>query len=118
MTEKYNWELDYEVGDCKLMECDGRWKRVTSINEENGNRAWIHVSIVDVPLDSLIREYESLLIELSDKEVKLLIKKEYIKEQSFKIEQETDFKEIYGKNNADIRKQHIKGELADVYDEV
>ena len=48
----------------------------------------------------------------------MLIKKEYIKEQSFKIEQETDFKEIYGKNNADIRKQHIKGELADVYDEV
>ena len=114
----YNWELDYNVGDCRLMENDGRWKEVTSIDEKTGNRAWNHIGIVDVPMKSLIRQYELLVIELSDKEAELLKLKEYIQSESFHIETTFDFKEAYGKNNADVRKHHIKVELSDVFDNV
>ena len=105
------------------LDLNGHWSVLVSDpieidGEVIDERDWRACNITDVPVDYLLREWECMLLELSSKEVKLLIKKEYIKEQSFKIEQETDFKEIYGKNNADIRKQHIKGELADVYDEV
>ena len=113
-----NWELKYNVGDCKLMPHDGRWKRVTVIDEETGRRGWEHISIVDVPVRCLVYEWEQLVIELSEKEFELLKQKEYIAMKSFELEQTVDFKELYGKNNADSRKHHIKGELADVFDEV
>jgi hypothetical protein len=71
-----------------------------------------------VPVAELLRTYEKLLIDLADKEIQLLQLKEFIASESFKIEQHTDFKELYGKNNAEIRKHHIRSELADVYDEV
>jgi hypothetical protein len=66
----------------------------------------------------LLTVWEGLVRELSDKEVELLNLKEYIQSESFHIETTFDFKEAYGKNNADIRKQHIKSELADVFDKV
>ena len=99
---------------------NGVWNREIPVISENGDEGFQYESVLitDVPVTCLLQEWESLVSELSSKEVKLLIKKEYIKEQTFKIEQETDFKEIYGKNNADIRKQHIKVELSDVFDKV
>ena len=68
--------------------------------------------------NELLGEWEQLIEELSSKEVALYEWKEIYQIKSLEIENTTDFKSLYGKNNADIRKQHIKGELADVYDEV
>ena len=60
-------------------------------------------------------EWEDLIMELSLKEVDY----NNIKEQIFNKEQEitetTDFKKIYGKNNAEVRKQHFKKFLKNEY---
>ena len=49
--------------------------------------------------------------ELSEKELALIEWKEIYEIKAQTIEDETDFKAIYGRNNADIRKLHIKQEL-------
>ena len=99
---------------------DGVWEQYVDVMEDDGieKTVAVPVHIVDVPLKFLFIEYEDLVCELSQKEVELLKLKEYLAVKSFEIEQETDFKELYGKNNADVRKHHIKQELGDVYDEV
>ena len=99
---------------------NGIWKEECVLIDKEGNESvsYREVSIVDVPVTDLLVEYEDMVLELSDKEVELLKLKEYIQSESFKIETTFDFKEAYGKNNADIRKQHIKSELADVFDKV
>ena len=74
--------------------------------------------ITEVPVDVLFVEWHFLVHELSDKEAELLKLKEYIQSESFHIETTFDFKEAYGKNNADVRKHHIKVELSDVFDNV
>ena len=102
-------------------ECvDGKWKQSMEVMDKNGDEKieWVSVYITGVPTGFLLREWEDLVHELSEKEVELLKLKEYIAVKSFEIEQETDFKTLYGKNNADVRKHHIKQELGDVFDEV
>jgi len=49
--------------------------------------------------------------ELSRKEVLLYRKKEAYQVMSDKIIGETDFKALFGKNNADVRKQYVKEQL-------
>ena len=107
-AQEANWELDYMKGDCKLMKNDGRWKQVISVDEETGARGWNHVRAMDVPLDSLIREYEELLIELSDKEVEYMDLKEEYNQKEFEIVYLSDinFKELYGSTSEKVRKQH------------
>ena len=51
--------------------------------------------------------------ELSEKEVALYEWKEVYQIKAMEIENTVDFKAIYGKNNADVRKQHIKQELGE-----
>lgn len=58
-----------------------------------------------------LREWESLINELSEKELALIEWKEIYEIKAQSIEDETDFKALYGRNNADIRKLHIKQEL-------
>ena len=111
-----------EIIDYKLRN-DGHWyglfkDPVTIDGEVIDERDWRIVMITEVPVDVLLVEWHFLVHELSDKEVELLKLKEYIQSESFHIETTFDFKEAYGKNNADIRKQHIKVELADVFDKV
>lgn len=98
----------------------GIWYHSYPVMDNEGNEKIVDdaVLITDVPITVLLQEWENLVGELSVKEVRLLTLKEYIQSESFKIETTFDFKEAYGKNNADIRKQHIKSELADVFDEV
>ena len=98
----------------------GYWEQLTQYEGKDGEMVseWCGCVITDVPVEDLIGEWESLVAELSNKEVELLKLKEFIAVKSFEIEQETDFKALYGKNNADVRKHHIKTELADVYDDV
>ena len=105
----------------RVFDCDnGRWDQLVDEMDSNGEETTvcIPVSIDDVTLPYLLREWEDLVFELSEKEVELLKLKEYIQSESFHLETTVDFKELYGKNNADVRKHHIKTELADVYDEV
>ena len=103
-----------------FLDCNGSWNKEIPVIDENGNEGFQYetVLITDVPVACLLQEWEGLVNELSHKEVELLKLKEFIAVKSFEIEQETDFKELYGKNNADVRKHHIKQELGDVYDDV
>ena len=111
-----------EIIDYKLRN-DGHWyglfkDPVTIDGEVIDERDWRIVMITEVPVDVLLVEWHFLVHELSDKEVELLKLKEYIQSESFHIETTFDFKEAYGKNNADVRKHHIKVELSDVFDNV
>ena len=63
----------------------------------------------------LLNEWEDLVNELTDLEVDLLQSKEKYQVLSDKVIEETDFKALYGKNNADIRKQHVKNEFPEDY---
>ena len=111
-----------EIIDYKLRN-DGHWyglfkDPVTIDGEVIDERDWRIVMITEVPVDVLLVEWHFLVHELSDKEAELLKLKEYIQSESFHIETTFDFKEAYGKNNADVRKHHIKVELSDVFDNV
>lgn len=99
---------------------NGVWKREFPEIDGEGNECFEYtfITITQVPVNDLLTAWEDLVMELSDKEVRLLQLKEYIAVKSFEIEQETDYKSLYGKNNADIRKQHLKNELGDVFDTV
>ena len=102
-----------KVGDIRFTEENG-WEEYLN---KNGVE-WCPIPMIDVPVDELLMKWEDLVFELSENEIELLKLKEYIQSESFHIETTFDFKEAYGKNNADIRKQHIKVELADVFDKV
>ena len=58
-----------------------------------------------------LMEWKNLVEELSNKEVLLYKKKEVYQVMSDKIISETDFKALFGKNNADVRKQYVKEQL-------
>lgn len=65
---------------------------------------------VKVLLDEM-EEWKNLVEELSNKEVLLYKKKEAYQVASDKIIAETDFKALFGRNNADVRKQYVKEQL-------
>ena len=65
-----------------------------------------------------LNEWETLIEELSSKEKALLEWKELYQSHSEQIIAETDFKALYGKNNADVRKQHVRKELSSWYDTI
>ena len=119
-AQEANWELDYMEGDCKLMKNDGRWKQVISVDKGTGARVWNHVRAMDVPLDSLIREYEELLIELSDKEVEYVEVKEDYDNKKFEMVYMSDinFKELYGSTSENVRKKHANIELKPLKDKL
>ena len=62
-------------------------------------------------MNDYLKEWEELVNELSEKELALIEWKQIYEIKAQTIEDETDFKAIYGRNNADIRKLHIKQEL-------
>lgn len=72
----------------------------------------------DLTIGELLKEWEDLIEELTEKEIALIHLKQYYESESHRMETTVDFKELYGKNNADIRKHHIKTELSDVVDEM
>lgn len=61
-----------------------------------------------------LSEWSELIIELSSKEIKYYHLKEKYNELSEEIIASTDFKELYGKNNESVRKNHVKNELSDM----
>lgn len=64
-----------------------------------------------VTIEDYYSEWEKIIKELSDKEVELINLKEVYSEKEQEILLNTDFKELYGKNNDSIRKNHIKKTL-------
>ena len=64
-------------------------------------------------LELLLNEWETLINELSSKEVALYEWKEVYSIRAMEIENTVDFKSIYGKNNADVRRMHVKQELGE-----
>jgi len=65
-----------------------------------------------------LKEWDNLIMELSNKEVLLYKKKEAYQVMSDKIIAETDFKALYGKNNDTVRKTHVKNELMTDYEAI
>ena len=71
----------------------------------------IEMSIVDD-----LTEWSKLITELSEKETQLLTLKDTIFEKEQWIIENTDFKSVYGKNNADVRKLHLNKHMSKEYD--
>ncbi|WP_305554557.1 hypothetical protein [Methanobrevibacter sp. V74] len=65
-----------------------------------------------------LSEWSELIIELSSKEIKYYHLKEKYNELSEEIIASTDFKQLYGKNNESVRKNHVKNELLDMANEL
>ena len=66
--------------------------------------------------ESYLREWESLINELSEKELALIEWKEIYEIKANEIIEHTDFKELYGANNQKVRDNHVRNELSDWYD--
>ena len=108
-------------GDNVPVFVDGVWKKpvtVPTTYEDESVTGLVRISICEVPLEQLLETYEDLVNELSGKEISYFTKKETYNALSEKIIRVTDFKSLYGKNNAEVRKQHVKGELSDLYSEL
>ena len=72
----------------------------------------------DTMNEKYLNEWNLAIEELSRKEVKYdKLKKEHF-EKSEEIIRTTDFKELYGKNNADIRKAHIQNILSELTQDI
>ena len=105
-----------QIMDWRLDQESGYWLGL--FDDGTVERDWRYVPVTDVPLNNLLCEYECLVNELSSKEISYFTKKETYNALSEKIIRVTDFKSLYGKNNAEVRKQHVKGELSDLYSEL
>jgi len=73
---------------------------------------------MEMSVQDCLNEWEKLVNELSEKEEDYYTKKEAYQGLSEEIISVTDFKALYGKNNDSIRKQHVKEELSDEYEEL
>ena len=98
-------------------EFDGRvWRMSSPVLDKDGNEVleWNIVPITEIPSDELLRTYEDLVLELSDKEIELYMLKEQYLQRESEIVQNTDFKALYNANNQKIRDQHVKETLKDM----
>ena len=84
---------------------------MSNLNEEDIAKALENESNIEVL--ELLTEWEDLVDELTEKEIALFKWKEIYAIKSLEIENNTDFKSLYGKNNEKIRKEHIKNELSE-----
>lgn len=65
-----------------------------------------------------LREWDRLITKLTYMEIEFYRKKQELFDKEQDIIDNVDFKELYGKNNADVRKRHLRAELGDDYDYV
>ena len=70
---------------------------------------------LDKSIEENLTEWSELITELCLKEVDYIKIKDAIFEKEQWIIENTDFKKVYGKNNADVRKQHFNKFLKDEY---
>ena len=72
----------------------------------------------DTMNEKYLNKWNLAIEELSRKEIKYdKLKKEHF-EKSEEIIRTTDFKELYGKNNADVRKAHIQNILSELTQDI
>lgn len=69
-------------------------------------------------MKDLFKEWEELINELSEKEITHFKMKNDLEEKKNDIILNTDFKKLYGKNNEDIRKAHLKKETGLLSDKI
>ena len=103
---------DFECENCK-------WKQSVSVLDKNGDESldWVPVDVTAVPVGWLLREYEDLVFELSEKEIELYKLKEAYLIAEAEIVNNTDFKALYGANNQKVRDSHVRNELSDMYEQ-
>ena len=65
-----------------------------------------------------LNEWDSLVNELSAKEIALYQWKEIYNVKADEIIASVDFKALYGANNQKVRDNHVKQELSDWYDNI
>ena len=101
---------------------DGIWKHGLPVIDTDGNEGidWQVVPITVVPISVLLQEWEDLVHELSEKEVKLAELDELYHGKEFDIvyTSDIDFKSLYGSTAEKVRKQHAKDELRELNDEI
>jgi DNA-binding PadR family transcriptional regulator len=67
-------------------------------------------------IEEYFNEWEKNIDEITEKETERITLKEAYHQLEQKIIDETDFKDLYGKNNETVRKNHVKAELKDEND--
>jgi hypothetical protein len=105
-----------------VLDNNGVWCREIPVIDDNGNEGFQFepVTIVDVPVTVLLEEWEDLVLELSQKEVELSIKKEEYANKEFEIVFVSDinFKKLYDSTAEKVRKQHAKTVLSELDKEI
>jgi len=95
---------------------------LTELNETKKELKEYHKHFGDINFEEAetIEEWFTLwnryIYELTEKEQELMNIKETYNQMEQQIINTTDFKEIYGKNNETIRKNHVRAELKDIVD--
>ena len=69
-------------------------------------------------MEEILKEWETTINHLQIKEIEYYLLKERLFDREQEIIDNTDFKELYGKNNNDVRKKHLKKELGLLYNEL
>jgi len=95
---------------------------LTELNETKKELKEYHKHFGDMNFEEAetIEEWFTLwnryVYELQEKEQELMNIKETYNQMEQEIINTTDFKEIYGKNNETVRKNHVRNELKDLVD--
>ena len=72
----------------------------------------------DLTIGELLKEWEDLIEELTEKEIDYYYNKRTYNALADKIIAETDFKSLYGANNQKVRDNHVRNELSDMYNDI
>ena len=72
----------------------------------------------DLTIGELLKEWEDLIEELTEKEIDYYYNKRTYNALADKIIAETDFKSLYGANNQKVRDNHVRNELNDLYNDI
>lgn len=92
--------------------------KITEAIEEAKNKP-VEIEIPAPMITSLehdLSEWTTLITELSLKEIDYIKIKNTIFNKEQGIKDNTDFKKVYGANNADVRKRHLQKFLKEEYD--
>lgn len=97
---------------------DGKWYQAGR-HCEDCEIEWFRIDITVVPVVELLRTYEKLLIDLANKEIKLMQLNEKYDDKEFEIVymSDIDFKGLYGSTAEKVRKHHAEKMLSDLNDE-
>ena len=93
--------------------------KITEAIEETKNKPVEMVCYsTDLTIGELLKEWEDLIEELTEKEIDYYYNKRTYNALSDKIIAETDFKSLYGANNQKVRDNHVRNELSDMYNDI